>query len=62
MVAETVGHVAEILLWYSIDLAAGGADLEALQPTVRVDISPHQLAATVDGLAAPRPRCCRGSR
>lgn len=50
-IAETVAHIAETLLWYSIDLAATGVDLEALQPSVRTDAAPSQLAATIPGIA-----------
>lgn len=51
-VAQIVAHAAaQGPLWYSIDLAAGGVDLTAVQVWVQPDASPGELLATVTGTA-----------
>lgn len=47
-VAKTVAHAAEGCLWYAIDLAAGGAELdEAVKHDVLATAQPSQLADTL---------------
>lgn len=46
-VARTVAHIAEDLLWYATDLAAGPAELSTMDLTVRQDSPPSDLLATV---------------
>lgn len=46
-VSGVVAHAAEGCLWYAIDLAAGGADLEAVEHRVKVDGSNAGLIATL---------------
>lgn len=36
-VIEVVAHAAEGCLWYAIDLAAGGTDLELVEHSVKTD-------------------------
>ena len=61
-----MAHAAEAGLWYSIDLTAGGKDLQAVEHRVKPDRPPAELidtletyatiAATVIGAAAPDAR------
>jgi uncharacterized protein (TIGR03083 family) len=46
-VSQTVAHAAEGCLWYAIDLAAGGADLQTVEHRVRYDRDASELIATV---------------
>lgn len=46
-VAKVVAHIAEGLLWYATDLAAGPRELSTMDLTVRTDNSPADLLATV---------------
>jgi uncharacterized protein (TIGR03083 family) len=46
-VAEVVAHVAEGCLWYAIDLAAAGKDLEPVEQRVQPTSRPDDLVATV---------------
>lgn len=39
-VIEIVGHAAEGCLWYAVDLAAAGADVDAIELRVEVDGDP----------------------
>jgi uncharacterized protein (TIGR03083 family) len=45
-VAETVAHMAEGCLWYAIDLAAAGVDLEPVEHRVVSESAPQDLVAT----------------
>lgn len=46
-VAETVAHAAEGCLWYAIDLAAEGLDLEPVEHRVDPESAPVDLIATL---------------
>ncbi len=46
-VSEAVAHAAEGCLWYAIDLAAGGLDLQTVAHSVRSDRPSSELIATV---------------
>lgn len=46
-IAQTVGHIAEGLLWYAIDLAAGGADLGPVEHRVKTDGERAELLDTL---------------
>jgi Mycothiol maleylpyruvate isomerase N-terminal domain len=46
-VASTVAHVAEVCLWYAIDLSARGADLEPVDHRVEPDSAPADLIRTL---------------
>lgn len=46
-VAETVAHVAEVYLWYAIDLAAAGENLQAVEQRVDAAAAPRELVATL---------------
>ncbi len=46
-VARTVVHIAESVLWYATDMAAGPAELSTMDLTVRSDSPPAQLLRTV---------------
>ncbi len=46
-VAKTVAHIAESLLWYASDMAAGPAELSSMDLTVPVDKAPAELLRTV---------------
>jgi hypothetical protein len=51
-VAGVVGHVAEVCLWYSIDLAAGGKDLHLVEHRVKIDGSNADLVDTLTTYAS----------
>lgn len=46
-VARTVAHIAEGLLWYATDMAAGPTELSTLDLTVRSETPPTDLLASV---------------
>jgi len=46
-VAKTVAHIAESLLWYATDMAAGPAELSSMDMTVPFDKSPAELLRTL---------------
>jgi uncharacterized protein (TIGR03083 family) len=46
-VREVVAHIAEVLLWYSTDLAAGPKELSTMELKVRPGDPPDQLIATI---------------
>lgn len=46
-VARTVAHIAESLLWYATDMAAGPTELSTVDLTVRSDNPPTALIRTV---------------
>lgn len=46
-IAEVVAHMAESCLWYAIDLAAGGADLDPVEHRVDPTGNPVALVATL---------------
>jgi uncharacterized protein (TIGR03083 family) len=46
-VAETVAHMANCSLWYSVDLFGGDRDLGTIQLSVRPDAAPEDLLRTV---------------
>jgi hypothetical protein len=45
-VSQTVAHAAEGCIWYAIDLAAGGRDLQTVEHRVRYDRDTSELIAT----------------
>jgi hypothetical protein len=55
-VAETVAHIAEGLLWYATDLAAGPRELSVMDLRVRAETAPADLVAR----SARSPPCWRG--
>jgi len=50
-VAGVVAHAAEGCLWYAIDLAAGGADLESVEHRVKPEAPNADLVATLNSYA-----------
>ncbi len=50
-VRKVVAHVAEVLLWYATDLAAGESPLSTMRLTVRDDATPADLIHTVETFA-----------
>ena len=46
-VSQAVAHAAEGCLWYAIDLAAGGIDLQTVAHSVRSDRPSSELIATL---------------
>ncbi|MCP3879971.1 MAG: hypothetical protein GY701_16500 [Sulfitobacter sp.] len=46
-VASVVAHAAEGCLWYAIDLAAGGNDLEPVEHRVKTDVANIDLVNTI---------------
>lgn len=46
-VARTVAHIAESLLWYAADMAAGPAELSSMNMTVPADKPPAELLRTL---------------
>lgn len=51
-VAGAVAHAAESCLWYAIDLAAAGDDLQPVEHRVKPDSDPVALVATLAAYAA----------
>jgi hypothetical protein len=51
-VAEVVAHAAEGCLWYAIDLAAAGKDLQPVEHRVKPDSAPVDLVDTLAVYAA----------
>ncbi|MCB0990657.1 MAG: hypothetical protein R2770_17830 [Acidimicrobiales bacterium] len=51
-VAGVVAHAAEGCLWYAIDLAAGGKDLEPVEHRVKYDVANEALIDTMEAYAA----------
>ncbi|MGI9608471.1 MAG: maleylpyruvate isomerase N-terminal domain-containing protein [Acidimicrobiales bacterium] len=51
-VSAVVAHMAQACLWYSIDLAAGGPDLECIDNQLKTDATPAELIATLETYAA----------
>ena len=45
-VVEIVAHIAETCLWYAIDLAAGGEELDCVEHRVEVDGDPSGIVET----------------
>lgn len=50
-VAGIVAHAAEGCLWYAIDLAAGGTDLESVEHRVTTDVPNRDLIETLRSYA-----------
>jgi hypothetical protein len=50
-VVQVVAHAAEGCLWYAIDLAAGGGDLQPVEHRVKSDGEPSQVVATLHAYA-----------
>ena len=50
-VGEVVAHAAEGCLWYAIDLAAGGDDLEPVEHRVKTDVANGSLVDTLTAYA-----------
>jgi hypothetical protein len=46
-ISGVVAHAAEGCLWYAIDLAAGGEDLDPIEHRVKLDSAPQALIATL---------------
>ncbi len=51
-VVEVVGHTAEGCIWYGIDLAAGGADLQPVEHRVKTDEAVADVIETLRTYAA----------
>jgi hypothetical protein len=60
-VAAVVAHIADCLLWYATDLAAGPRELATTDLKVRPDASPADLVATVRTFATVLARVVDGS-
>jgi hypothetical protein len=60
-VAETVAHIAEGLLWYATDLAAGPRELSVMDLRVRAETAPADLVAAVGSLATVLARVVDGA-
>jgi hypothetical protein len=46
-VVEVVAHAAEVCLWYAIDLAAAGKDLQPVEHRVKADGPPPEVVDTL---------------
>jgi hypothetical protein len=46
-VNQTIAHIAEVCLWYAIDLAAGGQNLQTINHAVITESSPADLVSTL---------------
>lgn len=51
-VAQAVTHFAETGLWYSIDLTAGGPELQAVEHHLKIESEPSELIAALETYAA----------
>jgi uncharacterized protein (TIGR03083 family) len=60
-VAQVVAHAAETCLWYAIDLAAGGKDLQSVEHRVKPDSPPHDLVDTLVAYATVVARVVDGA-
>jgi hypothetical protein len=58
--AKAVAHIAEGLLWYSTDFAAGPRELSTMEMRVVPEKSPEELVATVESLGTVLARVLEG--
>jgi uncharacterized protein (TIGR03083 family) len=50
-IAETCAHMAQVNVWYSIDLASRGVDLQSVNPEIKADTDPDDLISTLHAVA-----------
>jgi uncharacterized protein (TIGR03083 family) len=60
-VAQAVAHIAESLLWYATDLAAGPRELSAMDLHVRPETAPADLVAVLGSYATVLARVIDGA-